>query len=116
MSKQKPGPKRKTNCLLQVEITITKEKKSIKIARRMVLRAQDPDRIVDLNQLIVLISSTTTAGIDRMRVFGDDLWGLVGNLWGLVGMRHELRKRIIEKNLWRRIELSNHRPSHLPEK
>ena len=65
----------------------------------MVFRAQDPGRIVDLNQLIVLISSTTTASIDRRRVFVDDLWGLVGNLWRLVSRRHELRRRIIDRSL-----------------
>ena len=65
----------------------------------MIFRAQDPDRIVDLNQFIILISSTTTTGIDRRRVFIDDLWGLVGNLWRLVGRGHELHKRIIERSL-----------------
>ena len=86
----------KTNCLLQVEIVITKRRKSIKMARRMVFRAQDPSKIVDMNQLVVLVSSTTTAEIDRGRVFVDDLWGLINNLWRLIRKKHELCRRIIE--------------------
>ena len=65
----------------------------------MIFRAQDPDRIVNLNHLVVLMSSTTIVGIDRKRIFVDDLWGLISDLWRLVGLRHELYKRIIERSL-----------------
>ena len=82
----------------------------------MVFTAQDPGRIIDLNQLIVLVSSTTTTGIDRRRVFVDDLWGLVGDLWRLVSRRHELYRRIIGGSIWRRIEVNDHLPSHPSEK
>ena len=82
----------------------------------MVFTAQDPGRIIDLNQLIVLVSSTTTTGIDRRRVFVDDLWGLVGDLWRLVGRSHELCRRIIEGSIWRCIKLNDHLPSCPSEK
>ena len=72
---------------------------SIKVARRMVFGAQDPDRIVDLDHIVVLISSTTTASIDRKRIFVDDLRGLVSDLRRLVGKRHKLRRRVIERSL-----------------
>ena len=52
----------------------------MKVARRMIFRAQDPDRIVNLNHLVVLMSSTTIVGIDRKRIFVDDLWGLISDL------------------------------------
>ena len=63
----------------------------------MVFGAQNPSRIVDLNHIVVLIGSTIIVNIDRMRVFVDDLWGLISDLWIMVGRRHELRKRIIER-------------------
>ena len=76
-----------------------------------------------MHQVIVLVSTTTTAGIYRRRVFIDDLWRLVddlgrlvGNMRRLVGRRNELRRRIVERGLGRRVELSNHFSSCLPEK
>ena len=61
----------------------------------MIFGAQDPNRVVDLNQLVVLISTTTTFGVDHRRIFIDDLWRLVGDLGRLVGRRHELHWRIV---------------------
>ena len=48
------------------------------------LRAQDSSWIVDLDNLVVLISSTTTTSIDRRRVLIDDLWGQISDLNRLV--------------------------------
>ena len=45
------------------------------MTRRMVFEAQDPNRIVDLDHLVVLISSAPTASINRMRVLINDLCG-----------------------------------------
>ena len=82
---------------------------------RMVLKAHNPNRIVDLDHLVVLISSTTTTGIDRRRVFIDDLWGLVSDLWRLVCRGHKLCRRIIDRSLWGLIKIGDHFPSRLPE-
>ena len=85
-SKQNRSDKKnnKINYLLQVKVTITEGKTSIQTARRMVFEAQDHRRIVDLDHLTVLISSTTTANINHRRILIDDLWGLISNLWRLV--------------------------------
>ena len=66
---------------------------------RMVFGAQDASRIVDLDHLVVLIKSTTTAGIDCRRVLIDDLWGPISDLRSLVDWGHELHRRIIERGL-----------------
>ena len=84
------------------------------MAGRMVFGAQDANRIVDLDHLVVLIS-TTTSGIDRKRILIDDLWGLISDLKRLVSWRHELRRKVRDGGLWRCIEFGNHIPSHLPE-
>ena len=82
----------------------------------MVFGAQDPSGVIYLNQVVVLINTTTTAGVDHRRIFINDLWRLVGDPGRLVGRRDELRRRIIERALKRRIELGYHLFSHLPQK
>ena len=62
-----------------------RRKKLIRAARWTIFGAQDPSKVVDLNQLVVLISITTTSSINHRRIFIDVLWGLVGDLGRLVG-------------------------------
>ena len=85
-------------CLLQANSCHYKKKKSIWMARRMVFGAQDASEIVDLDHLVVLISTTTT-DIDRERVLIDDLWGSISDLRRLVSWRHKLRKKVSEEGL-----------------
>ena len=40
---------------------------------------------------------------------------MVSDLRRLVGRRHKLRRRIIERSLWRRVKLSDYVPGYLPE-
>ena len=56
----------------------------------MVFRAQDANGIVDLDHLVVLISTTTT-DIDRERVLIDNLWGPISDL-----RRHEFHRKVSE--------------------
>ena len=85
------------------------------MARRMVIEAQDAGRIVNLDHLVFLISSTTTTCIDRKRVLIDDLWGPIRNLRRLVSRGNELRRKVSERGLWRRIKLGDHLLGHLPK-
>ena len=40
------------------------KKKLIRTAKGTIFGAQDPSRVIDLNQVIILVNSTTTTGVD----------------------------------------------------
>ena len=93
------------------------KKKLIRTTRWTIFRAQDPNRVIDLHQVVILVSTTTTtANIDRKRIFIDDLGRQVNDLGRLVGRRNELRRKTFKRSLGRSIELSDHFFSCLPKK
>ena len=78
----------------------------------MVFGDQDASGVINLHHLVVLITTTDS---DCKRVLIDNLRGPINDLRKLATWRHELRKKVSERGLGRRIEFSDHLPSHLPE-